>query len=696
MYSNEYFGINTNQDILKDTADLFPETYQTVNEYGKSGVNEYARTGVNEYAKSGVNEYARTGVNEYAKSGVTFQNFTTTTNVAQPQTIITYQTENLQPINQDIHESLEPQIDPLTFIDQNTVFTGTQGNAEATFETGTQEINPPSAPFQTTYEYIQPQTNYQNINLPPQNLNQIITYTENPVNEFVQYDTALQTQPINETITINKTTQAPIIETKVLPSQIIQSPPTIEAVTYEYSQPIVENVTLPNIEQTQNVDLGGQYEEVSQVPEPPSYSLVPQPIITPPPKPKKTVIVKVPKIQKVIVPKIQKVIVPSNKKIIVRRPPGVGVSTIQTIPQPVPAAVPATISSSTVRVPYSTASIQTPVVTQVPVPMTSTVRVPPPVPVPATIPYSTGSVKAVTTTMPIASTQTVAVPVASPTVPVPATIPYSAASVRVPYSVASVRVPYSVASVKVPATTPTVAVPVASPTVPVPATIPYSASSVRVPYSVASVKAPATTPTVGVPIATPPVPVPATIPYSATSVKVPYSVASVKVPVTTPVPVATPRPLPVAAVPTPVPAAVGIAPILTSSIRPTLPVPSRPPAVPVPRPLPVAAVPVRPVVTQTLPYSTLSQRPLVANAAQPLPVAAVPPRPLVVPQAANLGMARPAIYNASTYNASTIRPVGRTIPMTTGVVPVPVNNNKIGNMAFQGKYTTRTYNARKL
>ena len=143
--------------------------------------------------------------------------------------------------------------------------------------------------------------------------------------------------------------------------------------------------------------------------------------------------------------------------------------------------------------------------------------------------------------------------------------------------------------------------------------------------------------------------------------------------------------------PTPVPPAVGIAPKLTSSIRPTLPVPSRPPAVPVPRPLPVAAVPVRPVVTQTLPYSTLSQRPLVANAAQPLPVAAVPPRPLVVPQAANLGMARPAIYNAST-----IRPVGRTIPMTTGVVPVPVNNNKIGNMAFQGKYTTRTYNARKL
>lgn len=549
MYTNEYLRTNTNQDVLKDTAYMFPETYQTVNEYGKTGV--------------------------------TFQNVTTTTNVAQPQTIITYQTENLQPINQDIHESLEPAFDPLTFIDKNTVFTGTQGNAETTFETATQEINPPQTTVQTTYEYIQPQTT--------QNLNQIITYTETPANEFVQYDTALQTQPINETITINKTTQAPIIETKVLPSQFIQSPPTIETTTYQYSEPVVENVTVQNIEQTQNVDLGGQYtqfvEEVKQVPDPSSYSLVPQPIIAPPPKPKETIIVKVPKIQKVIVPKIQKVIVPSNKKIIVTRPPGAGVPTIQTIPQPVPAAVPPTISTSTVRVPYSTASVQAPVVTQVPVPMASTVRVPPPVPVPATIPYSTGSVRAVTTTMP----------------------------------------------------------------------------------------------------------------YSATSVRVPYSVASVKVPVTTPVPVATPTPLPVTAVQTPVPAAVGITPTLTTTIRPTLAVPARPPVVPVPRPLPVATpVPVRPVVTQPLPYGTLSQRPLVANAAQPLPVAAVPPRPLVVPQAANLGMARPAVYNASTYNASTIRPVGRTIPMTTGVVPAPVNNNMMGNMAFPGKYTTRTYNARKL
>jgi hypothetical protein len=586
MYTNEYLRTNTNQEVLKDTAYMFPETYQTVNEYGKTGV--------------------------------TFQNVTTTTNVAQPQTIITYQTENLQPINQDIHESLEPAFDPLTFIDKNTVFTGTQGNAETTFGAATQEINPPQTTVQTTYEYIQPQTT--------QNLNQIITYTETPANEFVQYDTALQTQPINETITINKTTQAPIIETKVLPSQFIQSPPTIETTTYQYSEPVVENVTVQNIEQTQNVDLGGQYtqfvEEVKQVPDPSSYSLVPQPIIAPPPKPKETIIVKVPKIQKVIVPKIQKVIVPSNKKIIVTRPPGAGVPTIQTIPQPVPAAVPPTISTSTVRVPYSTASVQAPVVTQVPVPMASTVRVPPPVPVPATIPYSTGSVRAVTTTMP------------------------------------------------------------------------YSATSVRVPYSVASVKVPVTTP---VPVATPPVPVPATVPYSAASVRVPYSVASVKVPVTTPVPVATPTPLPVTAVQTPVPAAVGITPTLTTTIRPTLAVPARPPVVPVPRPLPVATpVPVRPVVTQPLPYGTLSQRPLVANAAQPLPVAAVPPRPLVVPQAANLGMARPAVYNASTYNASTIRPVGRTIPMTTGVVPAPVNNNMMGNMAFPGKYTTRTYNARKL
>ena len=620
MYSNEYLGINTNQDILKDTADLFPETYQTVNGYDNTAT--------------------------------TFQNFTPSTNVfqgvniaTQPQTIITYQKTNLQPIKQNIHESLEPAVDPLTLIDTNSILTGVQGNTEATFETVTQEINPPQTTVQTTYEYIQPQTDYQNIKLPPQNLNQIITYTENPVNEFIQYDTAYQTQPVNETITKNITTQTPIVETKVLPSQIIQSPPTIETNTYQYSEPVVESgFTLQNVEQTQNIDVGGQYtqyvEEVSQVPDPNSYSLVPQPVIVPPPKPRETVVVKVPKIQKVIVPKIQKVIVPSKKTIVVRRPPAVGVSTVQTIPQPVPAAlpVPANITTSTVRVPYSTASVQTPLVRQVPLPMASTVTVP--TPAPATLPYSTGSIKVPVAAVPIASTQTV----------------------RVPYSAASVRVPYSVASVKAPVAT---AMPIAS------------------------------TQTVRVPITTPAVPVPATIPYSAASVRVPYSVASAKVPVATPVAVAPPRPVPLTAVATPVPAAVGIAPTMTSTIRPTLPVPVRPPVLAVPRPLPVAqAVTAGPVVAQALPYSTLSQRPLVANAAQPLQVAAIPPRPLVVPQAANLGMARPAIYNASTYNASTIRPVGVTLPATTGVVAA--NNNMMGNMAFQGRYNTKTYNARKL
>ena len=602
MYSNNYLGINTDQDVLKDTADLFPETFQTINGYDNTGV--------------------------------TFQNVTPSTNVlqgvnnvAQPQTIITYQNANLQPIKQEIHESLEPAVEPRTLIDTNSILTGFGGNTAATFETTTQEINPPQTTVQTTYEYIQPQTNYQNINLPDQNLNQIITYTENPVNEFVQYDTALQSQPINETVTINKTTHPPIIETKVLPSQIIQSPPTIETTTYQYSEPVVETgVTLQNMEQTQNVDLGPQYteyvEETKQVPDPSSYSLVPQPVIVPPPKPPETVIVKVPKIQKVIVPKIQKVIVPSKKRIIVKRPPALGVSTIQTIPQPVP--VPAAISTSTVRVPYSTASVQTPtpLVRQVPMAITPTVKVPPPVPVPATIPYST----------------------------------------------ASVGVPYSTSSVKVPLPTP---MPIAN------------------------------TQAVGVPITTSPVPVPATIPYSTASVGVPYSAASVRVPVPAPVPVAPPRQLPITAVPTPAPAAVGIAPTMVSTIRPTLPIQTniaaqtRPPIVPVPRPLPVAtAVPLRPVVAQQLPYSTLSQRPLVANAVQPLPVGAVPPRPLVVPQPANLAMARPAVYSASTYNAATIRPIGRTLPVTTGLITA--NNNMMGNMGFQGRYNTRTYNARKL
>ena len=352
--------------------------------------------------------------------------------------------------------------------------------------------------------------------------------------------------------------------------------------------PLKANVTAELVEEVKQV----------QVPDPSSYSLVPQPVIIPPPKPRETVVVKVPKIQKVIVPKIQKVIVPSKKTIIVRRPPGVAVSTIQPMPQPVPAA----ITTSTVRVPYSTASIQAPLVQQVQMPMVSTVKVPPPTTVPATIPYSIGSVK-------------------------------------------------------VPITT--------------------------------------TTQTVGVPITPPPVSVPATIPYSVSSVRVPYSVSSVKAPVTAPIPVVPQRPLTIATAPTPVPAAVGITPVMTSTIRPTLPVPVRPPVVQVQRPLPVpTAVPVRPAIAQPLPYSTLSQRPLVANTVQPLPVAAVPPRPLVVPQVANLGMARPAIYNASTYNVASIKPVGRILPATTGVVAA--NNNMMGNMAFQGRYNTRTYNARKL
>ena len=112
--------------------------------------------------------------------------------------------------------------------------------------------------------------------------------------------------------------------------------------------------------------------------------------------------------------------------------------------------------------------------------------------------------------------------------------------------------------------------------------------------------------------------------------------------------------------------------------RPVVPVAALPP-----RPVvPVAALPPRPVV----PVTPLAPRPVVPLApATALPVQTVPQysaatfNPLaargVVP--GNLGMARPALYNASSY-----RPA--------------LGGNVGNNMGFTGKYTTRTYNARRL
>ena len=64
--------------------------------------------------------------------------------------------------------------------------------------------------------------------------------------------------------------------------------------------------------------------------------------------------------QAVIVPKIQKVIVPSKNKIIV--PSVNGISTIQPVTQLTSAtfSLSTSLSTSTVKVPYSTSNIQTP------------------------------------------------------------------------------------------------------------------------------------------------------------------------------------------------------------------------------------------------------------------------------------------------------------------------------------------------
>ena len=66
----------------------------------------------------------------------------------------------------------------------------------------------------------------------------------------------------------------------------------------------------------------------------------------------------------------------------------------------------------------------------------------------------------------------------------------------------------------------------------------------------------------------------------------------------------------------------------------------------------------------------------------------------MAPQPANFGMPRPAIYRTSTYNASTNGLLGRALPVSSPIV-VP-NNNMSVNMACQGRYNIRTYNARKL
>ena len=101
-------------------------------------------------------------------------------------------------------------------------------------------------------------------------------------------------------MTINITPQPSIIETKVLPSKIIQSPPTIEKATYQLSEPVVKTgVTLQNMEQTQNFDLGPQFTEYVEETKTSTFSLFlifSSPTwIVPPPKPTETVILKAPR-----------------------------------------------------------------------------------------------------------------------------------------------------------------------------------------------------------------------------------------------------------------------------------------------------------------------------------------------------------------------------------------------------------------
>ena len=135
MFSNDYLENNTDENIVKDTAELFPQTFQIAN--------------------------------GYESTDATFQNLTPSTNVlqefnngVQPKSIITYPNTKLQPIEQDIYESVNPKV--------------------------------------------------------------------------------LQTQPINEEISKNKTILEPIIQSQILPSKTIQSSPTIEKKDYLNSVPVAE------------------------------------------------------------------------------------------------------------------------------------------------------------------------------------------------------------------------------------------------------------------------------------------------------------------------------------------------------------------------------------------------------------------------------------------------------------------------
>lgn len=346
MYSNNHLDINANQDIVEGNAEFFSENIQTV-DGKKSQTSSFQNLAPSKSVLEGVN------------------------NMEQP---ITYQNGEFQPIKQDKNEELKNIEVPVPLNDNNSTPNEINGYSITTYETSDDDdTNPPRPIKQETFKYIQPQSNYQNINLSAKNLTQKLVYIENPVNELNQYYKVFQAQPIEETMTVNEANQVPIIETKILPPIINQIPSTLKNPIYQYSAPVaITGLALENAGKTQHANLSPQYIY--------SYSLIQQPLIVSDPKSPETIFFKS--------SKNAKSGVPSENKNFIKRPTDEGVSNIQPIIQPalVNYSSPIDLSSSRVSIPNSTINI----------PMTSSIRllISSQLPqVPETIQYPTGSVK---------------------------------------------------------------------------------------------------------------------------------------------------------------------------------------------------------------------------------------------------------------------------------------------------------------
>ena len=466
--------------------------------------------------------------------------------------------------------------------------------------------------------------------------------------------------------------------------------------------------------------------------------VVSKPVPPPAVKPPKSVIVKVPKVKKVIVPKIQKVYVPSKKKIIVKKPNATTsiqqpISIQSTLTNPIQTtkvtALPKPVVpvASSVNLPYSVVSI--PAVQTTPVAIAPKTQVP--VASTVNLPYSVSSISAVQT-KPVAVAPKPLVPVASTV-----NLPYSVVSIpavqttpvavapKTPVPVAStVNLPYSVASIPAVQTKP-VAV---APKTQVPA-----ASTVNLPYSVVSIPAVQTTPVA----VTPKTQVPA-----ASTVNLPYSVVSIPAVQTTPVAVAPKTQVPTASTVS-LPYSVASIPAIQASTMPTLPIQPIP-AIPLPaatqRLIPVSTGKIASGVSaqKTIPYSTMSQpipystysQPVTNQNPIPSTTIATLPNPFtsfiqnqqILPQTLPtqsiiIGQQQipnlpyqttsfnPLLQNNSVPYGNMSRPneyrISSYIPNFGGQLPLQkrlggITNNTVGNMSAPRRYSSKTYNARKL